>query len=92
MSTPPLCAHVLEDSVEEDAEEGSKRVLEAIDDRLVTFSSDEGSAVRSRGAVPNYRLHHVVAAAVSRRAFIVVINNSSRFCVKGRGDSEHYKV
>lgn len=88
----------MEDSGE-GAEEGSQRVLEAIDDRLVAFSSDEGAAVRSRGAVPNYCLHQVVAAAVSRRAFIVVSINSSRSRVdvfvyetevKGTGVSEHH--
>lgn len=56
----------------EAAEEDLQRALEAIDTGLVAFSSDEGAPVRARGAVPYYRLHKVVAAAVTRKAFILV--------------------
>ncbi|CAM9659483.1 unnamed protein product [Laminaria digitata] len=55
----------------EAAEEDLQRALEAIDTGLVAFSSDEGAPVRARGAVPYYRLHKVVAAAVTRKAFIL---------------------
>lgn len=61
----------------EAAEEHLQRALEAIDTGLVTFSSDEGAPVRARGAVPYYRLHKVVAAAVTRKAFILVSDKGS---------------
>lgn len=49
----------------ETREEEAERVLAAIDPGLVAFSSD-------KGGVPYYRLHRVVAKAITRKKFIFV--------------------
>lgn len=49
----------------ETSEEETERVLAAIDPGLVAFSSD-------KGGVPYYRLHRVVAKAITRKKFIFV--------------------
>lgn len=62
-----------------DTEEAeAKLVLDALDARLVAFPSDEGAAVRATGAVPYYRLHEVVAAAITKKRVIVVSSGWSR--------------
>lgn len=54
-----------EEESTETSEEEAERVLAAIDPGLVAFSSD-------KGGVPFYRLHRVVATAITRKKFIFV--------------------
>ena len=60
----------------ETGEEEAERVLAAIDPGLVAFSSD-------KGGVPYYRLHRVVAKAITRKKFIFVSENGDRPFFKG---------
>lgn len=60
----------------ETGEEEADRVLAAIDPGLVAFSSD-------KGGVPYYRLHRVVAKAITRKKFIFVSENGDRPFFKG---------
>lgn len=75
----PGASSAEEEPSAEAEEEDLQRALEAIDTGLVTFSNDLGAPVRARGAVPYYRLHNVVAAAVTRKAFILVSENGSLY-------------
>lgn len=70
----------------ETAEEEAKRALDAIEPGLVAFSSVQGAAVRESGAVPYYRLHQVVATAITGRRVIVVSTGLCRQCVLVRDE------
>lgn len=61
-----------EESAEGSEELEAKRALAALEAGLVAFSSGKEEAVRASGAIPYYRLHQVVATAVTSKRVIVV--------------------
>lgn len=73
-----LASPAEEEPSAETSEEEAERVLAAVDTDLVAFASH-------KEGVPYYRLHRVVAKAITRRKFIVV-SEIFNYRVRGRGD------